>query len=34
MTSQGFERIEAFSPSPSITLVLGQQPDAPDESIF
>ena len=30
LDTQGFERIEAFSPSPSITLVLGQRPDAPD----
>ena len=27
---QGFERIEAFSPSPSIRLVVGRRPDAPD----
>jgi hypothetical protein len=30
LDAQGFERIEAFSPAPSITLVLSQRPDAPE----
>ncbi|MBV8227837.1 MAG: class I SAM-dependent methyltransferase [Verrucomicrobia bacterium] len=34
LEAEGFERIEVFSPSPSITLVLGQRPDVSDEIIF
>jgi len=33
LEAEGFERIEVFSPSPSIALVLGQRPDVSDEII-